>query len=146
MIPQAACGLARRPGPRRLLFTERPRAMLLLSCTNLTRGFDRGPLFEDVSFELFHGERVGFVGPNGTGKTTLMRILAGLDTPDRGDVRLHAGARCVLLQQHPELPADRTLFAEAKSAFDDLLAAQDEMVKTAEALAATTEETQRKSL
>src|SRR5207237_7034657 len=105
------------------------------SCTNLSRGFDRGPLFEEVSFELFHGERVGFVGPNGAGKTTVMRILAGQDTPDRGDVRLHAGARCALLEQDPAFPADRPLFAEAKSAFAELLAAQDEMVVTAEALA-----------
>ncbi|HVK12512.1 MAG TPA: ATP-binding cassette domain-containing protein, partial [Gemmataceae bacterium] len=82
--------------------------MLLMSCSGLSRQFDRGPLFDDLSFELYHGERVGFVGPNGAGKTTLMRILAGQDTPDAGDVRLHAGARAMLLEQHAEFPAGRT--------------------------------------
>src|SRR2546429_8374433 len=76
--------------------------MLLLSCSHLSRAFDRGPLIDDLSFELYHGERVGLVGPNGAGKTTLMRILAGQDTPDKGDVRLHAGAKAMLLEQHEE--------------------------------------------
>jgi len=120
--------------------------MLLMSCTGLSRAFDRGPLFDDVGFELFHGERVGLVGPNGAGKTTLMRILAGLDTPDRGDVRLHAGARCAVLEQDAEFAAGRTLFEEAKSALNDLIAAQDEMVRTAEALARANEEGARKTL
>src|SRR5438067_2426813 len=71
--------------------------MLLLSCARLKRGFDEGPLFEDLGFELFSGERVGLVGPNGVGKTTLLRLLAGLDRPDDGSVRLHAGARVALL-------------------------------------------------
>ena len=65
--------------------------MLLLSCSNLSRGFDAGPLFQNVGFELFAGERVGLVGPNGVGKTTLLKLLAGLDRPDVGDARLHAG-------------------------------------------------------
>ena len=89
--------------------------MLLLSCTNLSRGYDATPLFEDVSFEIHAGERIGFVGPNGAGKTTLLRILAGLDEPDSGKVTLHAGARLGLLQQVAEFPASRTLFEE----FDD---------------------------
>jgi iron(III) transport system ATP-binding protein len=60
--------------------------MLLLSCSHLSRGFDEGPLFEDVGFELFHGERVGLVGPNGVGKTTLLRLLAGFERADTGSI------------------------------------------------------------
>src|SRR5437764_9689334 len=120
--------------------------MLLLSCQNLSRGFDRGPLFEHLGFELFGGERVGLVGPNGIGKTTLLRILAGLDQPDTGEVRLHAGARASLLRQQPEFPPGRTLFAEAKTALDELVGAHDDMVHTAEALAKATDEATRKNL
>ncbi len=120
--------------------------MLLLSCSGLSRGFDAGPLFEDVGFELYHGERVGLVAPNGAGKTTLMRILAGQDQPDTGEVRLHAGARAALLQQTDDFPPGQTLFAEARTALNDLLAAQDELVRTAEKLAAATDEAEHKSL
>src|SRR5947209_808271 len=120
--------------------------MLLLSCSHLTRGFDEGPLFEDVGFELFAGDRVGLVGPNGAGKTTLMRLLAGLDKPDDGESRLHAGARIGLLQQHPDLDGSPTLFAEARGALNELVAAHDDMVRTAEALAHATDDAQRASL
>jgi ATP-binding cassette subfamily F protein 3 len=120
--------------------------MLLLSCSRLTRGFDEGPLFTDVGFELQAGERVGLVGPNGVGKTTLLRILAGLDRPDDGEVRLHAGARIALLHQQPEFAPGRTLFEEAKSALDELIAAHDDMVRTAEALARATDEAQHRTL
>src|SRR5262249_52884807 len=125
---------------------EASKPMLLLSCSRLSRGFDEGPLFEQVGFELHAGERVGLVGPNGAGKTTLLRLLAGLDRPDDGEVRLHAGARVPLLRQQPEFAPGRTLFAEARTAFDELLAAHDDMVRTAEALAKATDETERKSL
>src|SRR6187402_3090155 len=120
--------------------------MLLLSCTNLSRGYGATPLFEGVEFEIHAGERVGFVGPNGAGKTTLLRILAGLDEPDSGKVQLHAGARLGLLQQVAEFPAGRTLFEEAKSAFDELLATQREFEEVAHELAAATDETRRKQL
>src|SRR5438270_1599250 len=120
--------------------------MLLLSCSRLTRGFDEGPLFENVGFELHAGERVGLVGPNGVGKTTLLRLLAGLDRPDDGEVRLHAGARVALLRQQPDFAPDRTLFAEAKTALDELVATHDDMIRTAEALAKSTDEAEHKSL
>src|SRR5439155_408278 len=92
--------------------------MLLLSCAGLKRGFDEGPLFEDLGFELFSGERVGLVGPNGVGKTTLLRLLAGLDRPDDGSVRLHAGARVALLRQQPEFAQDRSLLDEPSNHLD----------------------------
>jgi ATP-binding cassette subfamily F protein 3 len=120
--------------------------MLLLSCSDLSRGFDEGPLFTEVGFEIFAGDRIGLVGPNGIGKTTLLRILAGFDRPDVGDVRLHAGARVGLLKQQAEWEPGRALFAEAKSAFDEFLAAHDDMVRTAEALARSTDETEHKAL
>ncbi|MEZ6139781.1 MAG: ABC-F family ATP-binding cassette domain-containing protein [Zavarzinella sp.] len=120
--------------------------MLLMSGAGLARGFDRGYLFDDLSFELYHGERVGLVGPNGAGKTTLMRILGGQDTPDAGDVRLHAGARALLLEQHAEFPADATLFGLAKSAFAELLHAQEELIVVADAMSHTTEPVALKGL
>lgn len=120
--------------------------MLLMSVSGLSRAFDRGPLFDELGFELYHGERVGLVGPNGAGKTTLMRILAGLDTSDAGDVKYHAGARGLLLEQHAEFPAGRTLFDEAKSAFAELLHAQEELVQVAEKLATASDEIEHKAL
>src|SRR3984893_3931006 len=120
--------------------------MLLLSCSQLSRGFDATPLFEDLGFELFSGQRVGLVGPNGVGKTTLLRILAGLDQPDVGQVRLHAGARGSLLRQQPDFEPGRSLFEEARAALDELVKAHDDMVHTAEALAQTTDESQKKTL
>src|SRR5947209_9799430 len=120
--------------------------MLLLSCSRLARGFDEGPLFTDIGFELYAGDRVGLVGPNGVGKTTLLRLLAGDDRPDDGSVRLHAGARVALLRQQPVFAPGQTLFAEARTALDELLAAHDDMVRTAEALAKAQTEAERKSL
>jgi len=120
--------------------------MLLLSCSHLTRGFDHIPLFEDIGFELYAGQRVGLVGPNGIGKTTLLRLLAGLDQPDAGEVRVHAGARVALVRQQPEFAPGRTLFDEARSALEELVAAHDDMINTAEALAQATDPAERKAL
>jgi len=120
--------------------------MILLSCSALARGFDDGPLFEDIAFELYSNEHVGLVGPNGAGKTTLLRLLAGLDRPDQGDVRLHAGARVALLRQQPEFMPGRSLMDEARTALDALVAAHEDMVRTAEELALARDEGRRKTL
>src|SRR5688572_21820687 len=120
--------------------------MLLLSCNGLTRGFNEGPLFEDLGFELFHGDRIGLVGPNGAGKTTLLRLLAGQDEPDQGEVRVHAGARVALLQQQPEFVPGRSIIDEARTALDELTAAQADLVHTAEQMAQATDAAARKRL
>jgi ATP-binding cassette subfamily F protein 3 len=120
--------------------------MLLLSCSDLSRGFNEGPLFADVAFEVHAGDRIGLVGPNGVGKTTLLRLLAGLDQPDSGTVLLHAGARAGLLSQQPVFTPGRSLFAEALSALEELTAAHQDLVRTAEALAQASEESERRAL
>jgi ATP-binding cassette subfamily F protein 3 len=120
--------------------------MLLMSCTNLSRGYGATPLFEGVTFEVHAGERIGFVGPNGAGKSTLLRCLAGADESDSGSVSLHAGARLGMLQQVAEFSPGRSLFAEAKSAFDELLATQKEFERVAEELAGCTDDTRRRQL
>lgn len=120
--------------------------MLLMSCHNLSRGYGATPLFDDVTFELHAGDRVGFVGPNGAGKTTLLRVLAGLDYSDTGAAKLHAGARLGMLLQVAHFPPGRTLFDEAKSAFDEMLATQAEMETVADKLARSTDPDEHKQL
>src|SRR6188474_3882537 len=60
----------------------------MLQLHGLVRHFDDVPAVDDVSFSVERGEVLGFIGPNGAGKTTTMRILATLDTPQRGDARI----------------------------------------------------------
>lgn len=91
---------------------------ILLSCQNLSKSFGHRPLFENLSFGLFEGERTGLIGPNGTGKSTLLKILAGVEKPDSGLLSLRKGLRVGYLpqQSHMEDPparADRSGRAHA---------------------------------
>jgi len=80
--------------------------MSVLSVQAVARRFADRELLHDVSFRLAQGDRVGLVGPNGTGKTTLLRIAAGLDEPDAGTVAYARGTRVGFLRQ--ELLGDAT--------------------------------------
>lgn len=62
------------------------------------------PLFENLSLTISSGDRIGIVGLNGTGKSTLMRVMAGIDNPETGVVRFGKGVRIAMLEQRPELP------------------------------------------
>jgi ATP-binding cassette subfamily F protein 3 len=114
--------------------------MLVFSCNNLAKGYGGRTLFDGVSFELYQGDRVGLVGPNGVGKSTLLHLLAGLDQPDQGDLQLHAGARSALLAQQHEIQPGRSLFEEARTALQPIFDAQEELVRLGESLAAATDD------
>ena len=67
--------------------------MLILDVNKLAKNFGYEQLFEDVSFTLNEGESVAIVGPNGCGKSTILKIIAGLETADKGTVNLKKGSK-----------------------------------------------------
>ena len=77
--------------------------MNLLSAEGLAKSYDERPLFDNLTFGLSQGDKVALVGPNGTGKTTLLKTLAGSIEPDSGLVALRQGIRLAYLDQQPEL-------------------------------------------
>ncbi|MBL8851084.1 MAG: ABC-F family ATP-binding cassette domain-containing protein, partial [Planctomycetaceae bacterium] len=113
--------------------------MLLVAARELARQFDAEPVFRNVSFEVRAGEKIGLVGPNGCGKTTLLHILAGLDEPDIGSVERHPTAAFGLLEQEPELAADHTLRAEVQAGLAPLYKLQSEAHELADRLADTSD-------
>lgn len=88
---------------------DRSGARQVLSLEDVTMAFDDRPLFRDVNLTLTHGQRVVLIGANGTGKTTLLRIIAGELTPSAGQIRLGAGVKPGYAAQEQEvLDPDRT--------------------------------------
>jgi ATPase subunit of ABC transporter with duplicated ATPase domains len=114
----------------------------MLQASDLTTAYDGAPLFEGLSFVLGDGERAGLVGPNGVGKSTLVRLLAGVDRPDRGAVSTGAGGRVGWLPQ--EAPdAARSLGELLGAGLGDVWSVRDELRALEARLAAgdTTEHT-----
>ncbi len=94
--------------------------MPLLSCTNIKKSYGTRVILGGVSMSLEAGERIGLVGRNGQGKSTLLRILAGVDKPDEGDTALAKGRRTGYLHQDPRLDPEETLRGAAEAAFAEL--------------------------
>src|SRR5882724_2797611 len=83
--------------------------MNILSLENVSKNFGFKPLFENVSLGLEEGERVGIIGANGTGKTTLLRIIAGQEQPDTGRIVLSTGRSIGYLPQNPPFDSEQTV-------------------------------------
>jgi ATP-binding cassette subfamily F protein uup len=81
---------------------------LLLNCRAVSKSIGPRLLFDAVSFTVNRGERLGIIGANGTGKTTLLRLLSGLDTPDSGKVTLTGNIRTGYLAQSDTFPDHET--------------------------------------
>lgn len=79
-------------------------------------------ILDDVTVGVYPGAKIGVVGPNGMGKSTLLKVIAGLETVSNGEARLTPGFTVGLLQQEPPLDEDKTVKENIEQAFGDLLA------------------------
>jgi len=101
--------------------------MSIVTANELTKSYGAQDVFWDVSLQIARGDKIALVGPNGTGKTTLLCIIAGLDTPTAGRVHRARSLRIGYLPQEAELPSQRTLYEEMLTVFTDLRAQQAEL-------------------
>lgn len=87
--------------------------MIYLQVDELTKSYGDRMLFADVTFGVNEGDKIGVVAKNGTGKTTMLRIIAGLESPDSGKIVFRSGLRVVLLEQEPQFPTGSTVATSA---------------------------------
>ena len=93
----------------------------VLDVKGLSKGFDGSVLFDNVEFLVKRGDRVGIIGDNGTGKTTLLRIICGRLAPDKGSLRLGTNVKIGYYdQEHHVLDPDNTIFEEISDAYPDM--------------------------
>ncbi len=79
-------------------------------------------ILDDVTLSFYPGAKIGVVGPNGMGKSTLLKIMAGLEEVSNGDARLTPGYTVGILQQEPPLEEDKTVIENVRLAFADMVA------------------------
>lgn len=120
--------------------------MIVLSVEAVRKHFGPEAVLDGVTFSIHSGERAGLVGPNGAGKTTLMRIITGEEEADAGIITVHPSVRVGYLQQQPTVEPGRTVWDEAHSALDELVAMQHEAVEVAHALAEASDEAAHRRL
>ena len=107
--------------------------MIDISVSNLVKEFEVGhKILDGLTFQVDTGERVGLLGPNGCGKTTLLRILTGVMDYDEGDVVIAPGKRMGLISQIPVYPAGYTVEDVLATAFEPLREMEREMAALAE--------------
>ncbi len=93
----------------------------VLSVSGISKAFDDNTLFEDISFDIKKGERIAIIGDNGTGKTTILKILNGLIDADTGEVRLGTNVHIGYYdQEHNVLSPDKTIFEEISDEYPDM--------------------------
>ncbi len=107
----------------------------MISIEGLKVEFGVTPLFEDVSFVINKKDRIALVGKNGAGKSTMLKILAGLQQPTEGNVAVQRGVTIGYLPQVMILSDTRTVMAEAEMAFEHIFELQDKLAKMNQELA-----------
>ncbi len=93
----------------------------VIEATGLTKGYNDNPLIKDLTFTIPRGAVVGLIGPNGTGKTTLFRMVIGEESPDAGKIEIGSSVKLSYVDQHRhDLDGDKTIFEEITGGTDQI--------------------------
>ena len=103
-------------------------------------------LFKDLNWLISNQDRIGVVGSNGTGKSTLLKVIAGLEDLDAGQLTQQKNLRVGYLPQDGLTISGRTIFDECLSVFEEALSLEDEQTKLAEQLSSVNPESQGYSM
>ncbi len=101
--------------------------MSLLTAQNLTFGFLDGVLFKGAAFKVEENDRIGLIGANGTGKTSLFKLIIGSYTPNEGGIVRGKDVRIGYMEQYLECDDNQTLYDEALTVFSDVAKMEDEL-------------------
>ena len=99
--------------------------MALITLQNAQLAFGHVPLLDHADFALEAQERIGLIGRNGTGKSSLLKILAGLEKPDDGTLQVQGGVRVAYVPQEPVLDAGHSIFEAASAGMAEAQALRD---------------------
>ena len=111
----------------------------MISVDNLTVSFGGWTLFDEISFLVNEKERIGLVGKNGAGKTTILKLIAGLQQPTSGAVTKNADCTIGYLPQQMQVADTTTLLAETAKAFEEVLALEAEIERLTSEIASRTD-------
>ena len=101
--------------------------MIECNVNNISKMFGGELIFEGISFDIKTNERIGLIGPNGCGKTTIMKILHGLETVNTGSVSFRKGSKLGYLDQIPDFDEQTKVIDILESAFKDIYSLKKEM-------------------
>lgn len=100
--------------------------MILLNATDISKSYTASPLLSNLSYAINEGDKIGLIGVNGTGKSTLLRITAGIEDADSGKIILTGGVRIGYLPQAPAYDPEKTVLEQAVSYLTREIAAEGE--------------------
>ena len=109
-------------------------AEYVFTLRNVRKAHGDKVVLDNVTLSFLHGAKIGVVGPNGTGKSTLLKIMAGLDQPSNGDAIRDPEATVGMLQQEPPLSEGKTVLENVEEAVGDIKAKLDRFNKISEEL------------
>jgi ATP-binding cassette ChvD family protein len=109
-------------------------AEYVFTLRNVRKAHGDKVVLDNVTLSFLHGAKIGVVGPNGTGKSTLLKIMAGLDQPSNGDAILDPEATVGMLQQEPPLTEGKTVLENVEEAVGDIKGKLDRFNKISEEL------------